>query len=140
MQRFPGYFFHIDGAMTRCLNQDEAIALGPGYQDHPWTAEEKAAFAKGLSATPQTPVPTPVPAAPPTPPPAPETDEERRTRHATELYKAKVADILPNIAQCPSIEKLDVVLAMENENPKGARKSVVAAIEARRAELTGQTE
>lgn len=52
-----------------------------------------------------------------------------------EFYAAKVADIVVKLGSVTGVGPLDELAAVEDQNPKGARQTIVKAIKARKAEL-----
>ena len=120
---FPSYRFRaVDGVLQtkRVESPEELESLGAEWVDHPNKA-------LGISA----PVAPANQDAPP-PDPTPLTDEQ-----VAEIYGTKVSDLADQIAKIPTLVLLDQVMNAEVINPKGARKGVLEAINARRTELAG---
>ena len=103
----------------RVVASAEAEAdLGEGYQDHPWTAEE-------LAAAPAADTPTAGPAT------------AKASDLAASVHLLNAGNVVAMVNAATTPEQLDALLEAEAAHPKhdGGRKSVLAAIEDRRAVL-----
>lgn len=133
---YPAMRYPRDGGepvTVQTLEQDHA--LGPDYQDHPWT---KAALAEGrptTTATDTVPVTiehvAPLVDDEPKPPasPAPNGDQP------DSLWRVTVAQAKEVIAEISDPVELADIAAREQRNPNGARKGILAAIDARQNAL-----
>jgi len=112
---YPAIRYPRDGGEPVTVGSPEAdLALGPGYQDHPWTKAEREA--------------PPSPAAVDTP------------EGPDGLWGVTVAQAEEVIGEIRDLGELDAIVAREQRNPKGPRKGVLAAVTARMDALTAPAE
>ena len=134
---YPAMRYARDGG-ERVINGPDQEE--PGWQDHPWSTAELAAG-------------QPMPSTPPAPnghstatEPAPATNEG--TREPVEppaavtpapeddgLYRVTVERVEGVLSEITDAAELDDIAARESRNPRGPRKGVLSAIEARREAL-----
>lgn len=121
---YPSWRYHPDGRRTVVQDPTADEALGPGWCHSP------ADFAK----------PDGPPAPPPVLPVIPQTAEDaEEAAKAAELHATGAKDVIAALASADA-DALARVKAREERNPKGARKGVLTAIEARAKALAPAAE
>ena len=127
---YPAMRYPRDGGEPVTVSTPDAdLALGPDYQDHPWTKAERA---EGRPTTSTAPVADDA-QAPPVPhgtPPAPD------PAGPDGLWDVTVAQAEEVIQEISDAAELDAIIAREQLNPKGPRKGVLSAVLARLDALT----
>lgn len=111
---YPSFRYHRDGQtqLVRTVEEDES--LDPDVWKHSPADFDTVE------------VPAPAPVVP---------LKGNSAAMKAELYGAKVTDIVPRVAAMTDVDMLQMVQGFEEANPKGARASVIKAVEKRLAEL-----
>jgi hypothetical protein len=111
-QEYPKALYHATEPARLVQNAEEHAALGPAWSEAPG----------GAVAGP--------PASAPTDPSAAPADESatRVETEAKSLYATPAAAVVEKLQGCPT-DMLEHVQALEAQNPRGARKTILDAIE-----------
>lgn len=144
---YPAFFFHKHHGRKKVLSQEQRDALGPEWADSPTKTDETFAAARNGANDPETPLaPPPPPPDPatlgdPGPPTEPQDDpgtppaESPATDPAVQeeqekaaIWSTPVGVIVESLAQVPR-DVLERIKSFEEANPKGARVTVIRAID-----------
>lgn len=111
-QKYPAWRYHPEKPACIVKDEEEDKALGADWTDTPTT----------------TPPASTVPAAE-------EAEAAAVSERAKELYETNAKTAIEKIYGIKEVSTLEEISVLESKNPNGARKTVIAAVEARLVEL-----